>query len=182
MYFKTYTMNKITPLSLTIALVMMVGIGFSVYPNANAQNPTNTQENTLKGGITSIQDDNPNDNTEWITGGAFKMENVNSESPTFNSTFYMVKTDGSAAHTHDIFDFVSVGESTTNGNSTSFNGTSTVTMRGEPITDVPTNITLLGTDAISVSMDPEKVNNHFGNTSIYGTQHLICVEAPQLCQ
>lgn len=47
-------MNKITPLSLTIALVMMVGIGFSVYPNANAQNPTNTQENTLKGGITSI--------------------------------------------------------------------------------------------------------------------------------
>ncbi len=94
----------------------------------------------------------------------------------------MIKTDGTAAHTHDIYDYVATGEPNTNGNSTSFSGTATVTMKDGPVTSVPTNITLLGSDAISISVDPEKVNSHFGNTSIYGTQHLICVEAPHLCK
>jgi hypothetical protein len=174
-------MYKTTSIFLTVSLAVLVAIGF-FFTYASAQNPSNPDPNIVKGGITSIQDDDPNDNTDWITGGAYKMENITSGSPSFNSTFYMIKTDGTAAHTHDIYNFVATGQPTTNGNSTSFNGTSTVTMRGEPITDVQTYITLLGTDAISISVDPEKVNNHFGNTSIYGTQHLICVEAPQLCQ
>ena len=180
-------MNSIIRRSLTmILLVAVIGSsGFSIFYNplyANALNKTNTDPNVLKGSITSIQDDNPNDNTDWILGGVYRMENFNSTSPTFNASFYMVKTDGTATHTHDVYDFVISGEPTSSGNSTIFNGTSTVTMREGPVTDVPTTITVLDDSAISILFDPSKTNNHFGNTAIFGTQHLICVESPQICE
>jgi hypothetical protein len=110
------------------------------------------------------------------------MENFNSTSPTFNASFYMVKTDGTATHTHDVYDFVISGEPTSSGNSTTYNGTSTVTMREGPVTDVPTTITVLDDSAISILFDPSKTNNHFGNSAIYGTQNLVCAEIPQYCE
>jgi hypothetical protein len=179
-------MNCTTTSLSVIAFVAFIGSGFLTYsPYASAQESetsTNTDPNVLKGGITSIQDDNPDDNTEWIAGGAYRMENLNSTSPTFNASFHMVRTDGNASHTHDISDFVLIGEPVSRGNHTIFNGTSTVTMREGPITEVPTTITLLGDSGISIFVDPVKTNNHFGNTSIYGTQFLICVEKPQICE
>jgi hypothetical protein len=114
------------------------------------------------------------------------MDNMNGtasgSSPTFNSTFYMVKTDGTALHKHEIYDLQLTGQPSTNGNSTIFNGTSTVTMRDGPVQDVPTSITLMDNSAVSIWFDPNKVNNHFGDTLIYGTQHLVCVESPQYCK
>jgi hypothetical protein len=60
--------NKTT--SIMILFVAIIGVGSSVFDSyANAQNETNTDPNVLKGSITSIQDDNPDDNTEWIVGG-----------------------------------------------------------------------------------------------------------------
>jgi hypothetical protein len=50
-------------------------------------------------------------------------------SPAFNASFYMVKTDGTALHTHEIYDLQFAGQPSKSGNSTVFNGTSTVTMR-----------------------------------------------------
>jgi hypothetical protein len=177
-------MNHITASLGVIAFAAFMGSGLLLYsPYANAQeSETNSDPNVLKGAITSIQDDNPDDNTEWIIGGAYRMENLNSSSPTFNASFYMVRTDGNASHTHDIYDLVLVGEPVSRGNHTIFNGTSTVTMREGPITEVPTTITLLGDNGISIFVDPAKTNNHFGNTAIFGTQHLICVESPQICE
>ena len=172
-----------TTVSIMILFVAVIGAGFSLFDSyANAQNETNTDPNVLKGSITSIQDDNPDDNTEWIVGGVYRMENLNSTSPTFNASFYMIKTDGNASHTHNVYDFVLVGESTSNGNYTVFNGTSTVTMREGPVTEVPTTITLLGDTGVSILFDPAKTNNHFGNSPIYGTQNLVCVESPQYCE
>lgn len=180
-------MNSIITRSLTmILLVAVIGSGgFTIFYNplyANALNKTNTDPNVLKGSITSIQDDIPNDNTDWILGGVYRMENINSTSPTFNASFYMVKTDGTATHTHDVYDFVISGEPASSGNSTIFNGTSTVTMREGPVTDVPTTITVLDDSAISILFDPSKTNNHFGNSAIYGTQNLVCAEIPQYCE
>jgi hypothetical protein len=173
--------NKTT--SIVILFVAIIGVGSSVFDSyANAQNETNTDPNVLKGSITSIQDDNPDDNTEWIVGGVYRMENLNSTSPTFNASFYMIKTDGNASHTHDVYDFVLAGEPVSNGNYTIFDGTSTVTMREGPITEVPTTITLLGDTGVSILFDPAKTNNHFGNSPIYGTQNLVCVESPQYCE
>jgi hypothetical protein len=71
-------------------------------------------------------------------------------SPTFNSTFYMVKTDGTALDKHEIYDLQITGQPSTNGNSTIFNGTSTVTMRDGPVQDVPTSITLMDDSAVSI--------------------------------
>ncbi len=51
------------------------------------------------------------------------MEVLNSISPTFNASFDMVKTDGNASYTHDVYDFVT-GELTSNRNYAIFSGTS----------------------------------------------------------
>jgi hypothetical protein len=148
------------------------------------QNSTSSSIDVIKGGITSLQND-PSDNTiTWILGGVYRMENLSSEAPTFNASFYMVKTDGNSSHSHDIYD-LSLNTPIINNtlsNSTHINGTTTVTMKDGPITNVPTNITILSDSAISIWLDPSKVNNHFGDSPIYGTQELKCVDTPAYCK
>jgi hypothetical protein len=152
--------------------------------NAYSINPTNPTNDVIKGSISSISNDPTNSSTQWISTGVYKMENVRTTSPTFNSTFYMIKTDGTAKHTHSIYDFKLNADPivNTSNNSTILNGTSTVTMKEKPVNDVPTQITLLGNSVISILLEPTKINNHFGNTPIYGNQHLICIEIPSLCK
>ena len=170
------------------AIVLTIGFSISIATAVDAQSTTTNlpSSSSLKGALTSIQNDPADNTTSWIVAGVFRMDNMSgtsqSSSPTFNSSFYMVKTDGTALHKHDIYDLQLTGQPTTSGNSTIFNGTSTVTMRDGPVPDVPTSITLMGDSAVSIWFDPNKVNNHFGDTLIYGTQHLVCVEAPQYCE
>ena len=111
------------------------------------------------------------------------MENVKT-SPTFNSTFYMIKTDGTSKNIHFIFNFKATADPivNTSNNSTILNGTSTVTMKGVPVNDVPTQVTLFVDSPISILLEPTKVKNHFDNEQIYGNQHLICVEVPSYCK
>lgn len=117
--------------------------------------------------------------------GVFKIDNYSNTSkttsPVLNATFYMAKLDGNATHTHTISDFKMMGTPKTNGNSTIINGTSTITMKEGPVKKVPTTIKIFDKSAISIWLDPSKIKNHFGNTPIYGTQHLICNEKPQYC-
>jgi hypothetical protein len=56
-----------------------------------------------------------------------------------------------------------------------------VTLKDGPVANVPTQISLLDNSAIVISVDGNMTNDHFGSTPIYGTQHLICVEIPDLC-
>jgi hypothetical protein len=95
----------------------------------------------------------------------------------------MTKIDGSAEHTHSIYDLKLTGDPVvdSNSNSTIFNGTTTVTLKDGPVANVPTQISLLDNSAIVISVDGNMTNDHFGSTPIYGTQHLICVEIPDLC-
>ncbi len=148
------------------------------------QNSTGSSIDVIKGGITSLQNDPSDNTTTWILGGVYRMENLSSEAPTFNASFYMVKTDGNSSHSHDIYD-LSLNTPIINNtlsNSTHVNGTTTVTMKDGPVTTVPTNITILGDSAISIWLDPSKVNNHFGDSPIYGTQDLKCVDTPAYCK
>jgi hypothetical protein len=55
-------------------------------------------------------------------------------------------------------------------------------MREGPVTQVPTTITLLADSAVSILFDPSKTTNHFGDSAVYGTQNLVCVESPQYCE
>jgi hypothetical protein len=60
------------------------------------------------------------------------MNNINTANPMFNATFYIMKTDGTA-HNHTVYDFKISGKPVIANNSTTFNGTSTVTMKeGRP--------------------------------------------------
>lgn len=129
--------------------------------------------NTATGTIASIQNDK-NGKPAWILSGAWDFKNMNTNSPTFNSTFNMAMLNGSEPHMHTIKDFkmsVSAGHaSTSQGNftrATKYNGTATVIMKGTPIINVPISINLMG-HVMSLWIDPTKVMNHFGNTPIYG--------------
>ena len=113
---------------------------------SNQTQNTGSSNNLIKGGITSLQNDPSDNTTTWILGGVYRMENLSSEAPTFNASFYMVKTDGNSSHSHDIYDLALITPiiDNTTSNSTHINGTTTVTMKDGPITNVPTNITILG--------------------------------------
>jgi hypothetical protein len=158
----------------TIALAFVLGL--ALLPSEVSA----VQKNVVKGALTSLQ--NESGKPTWIVSGVFRMDNMNSTSPTFNATFHMMKKDGTSPHTHTISNFKITGTPLIKGNSTTINGTSRVTMKDGPVNQVPTSIKLIDGSAISLWLDPSKTKSHFGNTAIYGTQHLICVEKPQYCK
>jgi hypothetical protein len=41
-------------------------------------------------------------------------------------------------------------------------------MREGPVTDIPTSVKIMGDKVISIWLDPSKIDNHYGNTPIYG--------------
>jgi hypothetical protein len=104
---------------------------------------------------------------------------MDSNSPTFNGTFDMFMLDGTAAHKHTITDFKLSGNPSINGNTTTFNGTATVSLKQGPVRDVPISIKLMGDKAVSIWIDPSKTENHFGNTPIYGGQRRLGHTEPQ---
>jgi hypothetical protein len=145
--------------------------------------------NTTFGTIASIQNDENGTNPTWMTSGHWKTNLLNNQSQStnssssssqgnasssssagsvFNTSFEMVKLDGTAAHTHTITNFVLADTSMPNNMTKIFNGTATASLKEGPVTDIPTSIRIMGDKVISIWLDPSKVNNHFGNTPIYG--------------
>jgi hypothetical protein len=100
-------------------------------------------------------------NATSTTGGA--------QNATFNSKFNMVMTNGSAIHDHEIYNFKLASTSNPNNTTSVFNGTATITMRQGPVENVPVSIKRIDNDVISIWADPAVINNHFGNTPIFGT-------------
>jgi hypothetical protein len=88
----------------------------------------------------------------------------------FDGSMRMVLLNGSALHEHQLYDFSQTASAyNATSNSTTFNGTLTVTLRDGPHPDVPARIEIMQDNAISVWLDPVSVDNHFGNTWIFGT-------------
>jgi hypothetical protein len=185
--------HKLSSSKFFLVVAAMAGLFTIVVLNAApilvyAQNSTsssssspNLSKSSVMGGITSIQNDMTG-KTNWIVGGAYKMSDINTANPIFNATFHMMKTDGTAPHKHIISDFKMSGTSVVANNSTTFNGTSTVTMKEGPVKDVPTSIKFTDESSVSIWLDPTKTNSHFGSTLIYGTQYLVCNETPSICR
>ena len=145
------------------------------------------------GTIASIQNDESGI-PAWIVSGHWKAsltegkagEYGNQTSPPSNSTsamgqdmsnkvakfvssFDMVMTNGSALHEHQIYNFTLTGMSMPNNTTMTYNGTGTITMREGPVHDVSMSATVMEGEAISLWIDPTKIDNHFGDTPIYGT-------------
>ena len=140
------------------------------------------------GTIASLQNDE-NGNPIWIVSGLYKgslsMNNKTQDGAatgslpnvSLNSKFNMVMTNGSAMHDHRIYNFTLTDMSMPNNSTTVFNGTATITMRQGPVHDVPLSIKAMENNAVSIWVDPTKIQNHFGNTPIFGTiEKLIEVE------
>lgn len=132
------------------------------------------------GMISSIQNDGE---AEWIVSGHWMMEMASqNDTATSNTTgmisniagfdaiLHMVMLDGSAMHNHEISNFTQVGDATFNGdtNSTTITGTATITMREGPVPDVQTTIEIAQDTVIAISPDPAALENHFGDSPIYG--------------
>jgi hypothetical protein len=99
---------------------------------------------------------------------------------TLNSKFNMVMTNGSAMHDHEIYDFTLTDMSMPNDSTAVFNGTATITMRQGPVPDVPVSIKAMENNAVSIWVDPTKIQNHFGNTPIFGTIERLLEVASRL--
>ncbi len=84
-------------------------------------------------------------------------------------------------HKHIVSDFKISGEPIVTNNSTTFNGTSTVTMNDGPVKDVSTSIKFTDKSAVSLWFDTSKTKSHFGNTVIYSTHDVLCKEMPNYC-
>jgi hypothetical protein len=140
------------------------------------------------GTIASLQNDE-NGNPTWIVSGHYEaslsMNNTTQDgaatgslpNATLNSKFNMVMTNGSAMHDHTIYDFTLTNMSMPDNLTAVFNGTATITMRQGPVPDVPLSIKAMDNNVVSVWVDPTKIQNHFGDTPIFGTiEKLLEVE------
>ena len=140
------------------------------------------------GTIASLQNDE-NGNPMWIVSGLYKASlSMNNKTQggaataslpnaTVDSKFNMVMTNGSAIHDHEIYDFKLTDMSMPNNSTAVFNGTATITMRQGPVPDVPVSIKAMENNAVSIWVEPTKIQNHFGNTPIFGTiEKLLEVE------
>ena len=181
-------MNRISALyaiaiaTLTTAVVITGALLVSYEENqVMAYSRAYGKGNFTFGTISNIQNDESG-NPAWVVSGHWKANllsnqsnvtsqgNISSSSgPTFNASVEMIMLNGTAAHTHTITNFVLANTSMPNNMTRIFNGTSTASMREGPVTDIPTGISIMGDKVISIWLDPSKINNHFGNTPIYGT-------------
>jgi peroxiredoxin family protein len=134
------------------------------------------------GMISSIQNDEQGQ-PAWVVAGHWMMEmasqNDTAASDTtgrisnvsgFNAILHMVMLNGSAMHNHEISNFTQTGDATfdSSTNSTTITGTATITMREGPVPDVQTTIEIAQDKVIAISPDPAALENHFGDTPIYG--------------
>lgn len=140
------------------------------------------------GTIASLQNDE-NGNPSWIVSGFYKGSisminkaqdgNATGQLPnaTLKAKFNMVMTNGSANHDHKVYNFTLTDMSMPNNSTTVFNGTATITMREGPVPNVPLSIKAMENNVVSIWVDPTTIQNHFGNTPIYGTiEKLVTVE------
>ena len=87
----------------------------------------------------------------------------------------MIKTDGTSSYKHTVSDFNMIRKPIVANNSTTFTGTSTVTMKEGHVKDVPTSIKFTDESSVSLWFDPTKTNSHFGNTLIM-VRSISCVK------
>ncbi|HZA62357.1 MAG TPA: hypothetical protein VE573_05755 [Nitrososphaeraceae archaeon] len=176
----------------SLATILMVTIIFTQSYPVTAFPQQYRGENQIFGVISSLQNDESGQ-PAWIVTGPWTTtllsdSSANASQPMgnatgpfggspFNTQVQMVRLDGTAGHTHTITNFVLANVSQSNNMTKVFNGTSTASMREGPVTDIPTTIRIMGDKVISIWLDPSRIENHYGNTPLYGL--VMDVERPR---
>ncbi|HEY7108172.1 MAG TPA: hypothetical protein VH415_01970 [Nitrososphaeraceae archaeon] len=170
--------NKVLLVGIILTGLLAIGILGSPYliSLVAAQPPPPgypTQGNFQFGSIASIQNNNES-KPAWLLSGHWKSNLLNmsekdqSNSSVFSTSFEMVMLDGKSSHTHALTNFVPTNQSTENSTNQVFTGTSSVSLKEGMVQDIPTIIKFMGNKVVSIWVDPSKVDNHFGDTPIYG--------------
>jgi hypothetical protein len=167
---------------------MVFAQGNSLATATNNSSPLNAVVNSLNftsaaGNIASLQND-ASGKQSWVVSGTWQMlvfkprfeENkIIPATVTFDSIFDMVRLSGQAKHEHTMsvsdFNLTNVNNFINNTDhvlTTIFNGTSKITMEGISQNNVPISIKMMDKGTVSLWVDPNKINYHFGNTPIYG--------------
>ena len=141
---------------------------FSFGPIASIQNNESGQPAWVvlgfwRSNLLSFNETTTTTNTENSEGNASSL----AAAAIFNANLRMIMLNGSGAHTHVITNFILSDVSSNENGTTTYTGNSTISMPDAPIVDVPTTIKVSG-EVISIFPDPSKVNEHFGNSPIYG--------------
>ena len=125
---------------------------------------------SAKGEIVSLQNSEAGNST-WIVSGSWNLSKINSSEVTFSSRFEMVKNDSSEKHKYRITAFKLINSSI-HPKVATINGTADMRLGTSTVEDVPVSIRLMdlgsGDQTLSIWIDPARVQNHFGNTPIYG--------------
>jgi hypothetical protein len=179
------TKHAITLASLATCLIIIGAFMVSYQDNKAMAYPQGYGKGDFSfGTISSIQNDESG-NPAWMISGHWKSNLMGNQSSlsssqegnattsflgasSFDTQFEMVRLNGMAAHAHTITNFVVANTSQTNNMTKVFNGTSTASMPQGPVTNIPTSIIVMADKVISIYPDPSKIENHFGNTPVYG--------------
>jgi hypothetical protein len=158
-------------------------------PAGNATSPSIPVGNPasigfIKGNIGSLQN-NETGQPAWVTVGEWNStmalqplaNKTNVQQATFSANIHMVKPDGTAMHKHKISN-LKLNNGAIDNMTAILNGTATVDISDDPKSNVqpknnvPISIKALalshGSGAISIWLDPTKVEGHFGTTPLYG--------------
>jgi hypothetical protein len=110
-------------------------------------------------------------NNDWVlAGGYMGYGNPSNLSDSgFHATFSMVMKNGTAYHMHQISN-ATINDVKMDGNNTFMQGSVTATMRDGPVSNVSTTWTINNNNTLAISMDPSKINDHFGDAPIYGVE------------
>lgn len=156
---------------------LLGGSSIAFAQEMNSATETSTSSNKLAGIIASLQIQDvvaP----EWVTAGYWELESdapifggSNGSEPTvtnFSGIVEMVRlSNGTFLHEHTLSDFVQTDIVYSAENTTTINGTMTVTTEDGPTENVPVYITFEN-NLISIYIDAEATDNHFGPTPILG--------------
>jgi hypothetical protein len=170
---------------LLVAIASMVSLTATAFAqmdnNATMTGATTASSNASKmmGVVASMQLDE-NGNPAWITAGHWNLESdaplvgVSAGNQTephinnFSATIYMVRNaDGRDFHQHEVSNFVQTSVLHESANSTTVNGTFTVTLQQGPVNNVNGYIHVIN-DKVEFWVDPVATDNHFGPTTITG--------------
>ena len=169
-------MQTLKTLTLLFAAILVSGfvyIGSASNP-VMAVHPQLINDRFIFGPIAGLSEDESGA-VDWVMVGNWRSNIVNDtnvqgnhSSDIFNAAIEMIRPDGTARHTHTLTDFVISNVSNPDNNSTLYNGTSTISLQAGPAADIPTSILKSNNNVITLNIDPESVDNHFGTLPIYG--------------
>ena len=153
------------------------GNATSAAASSNNTTSTASSNNTTVSGVIASLQNNEMGAPVWITAGHWKLESDsslfdNSTKPTitnFSATIYMASiTNGSSIHRHEITDFTQTDVLHSGDNSTTINGTMTVSMSDGPHQNTSGYVHLQN-NRVSIWLEPAGLGEeHFGPTPIYG--------------